>query len=287
MKLLSAAAIRRCLIADKGHLWISADFDQIELRVAAALAGENVLIDAAKRGESLHKTAAVRLFGPEHTDDQYRYTKNVNFGWLFGGGPYTLSQQAGITMAQATEIIRDYESTFTALTAYKRRKQNEILKSALNRTEYAAYMELKRRMYAYRYDTKEGKQAREGVKLQIKRLLYRKVGWVITPFGRRLPVDAEKAYTVVNYIVQSCAADLMKQAFLDVMADEELEPTVLLIVHDELLGQAPRKEAQHYADRYAEVMTRNFDGGAAVVPISASGKVLGRSWGSGYEKKAA
>lgn len=287
MKLLSAAAIRRCLIADRGHLWISADFDQIELRVAAALAGESVLIDAAKRGESLHKTAAVRLFGPNHTDDQYRYTKNVNFGWLFGGGPKTLSEQAGITMDQAIEIIRDYESTFTALTAYKRRKQNEILKSALSRNEYAAYMELKRRMYAFRYDTKEGKQARDGIKLEIKRLLYRKVGWVVTPFGRRLPVDAEKAYTVVNYIVQSCAADLMKQAFLDVMADEELEPTVLLIVHDELLGQAPRKKAEYFASRYAEVMTRDFDGGAAVVPISASGKVLGRSWGSGYERKAA
>jgi DNA polymerase-1 len=63
MKLLSSDTIRRCLIADKGMSIFSADFDQIELRVIAALAGEKVMIDAAKRGESLHKTAAVRLWG--------------------------------------------------------------------------------------------------------------------------------------------------------------------------------------------------------------------------------
>src|SRR3982751_4053941 len=96
MKLLSAAAVRRCLIADDGMSMFSADFDQIEMRVAAAFAGETVMIEAAKRGESLHKTAALQLWGPGYTPDQYRYTKNVNFGWLFGGGAYTLSRQAGI-----------------------------------------------------------------------------------------------------------------------------------------------------------------------------------------------
>lgn len=283
MQLLSAAAIRRCLIADPGYVIISADFDQVELRVAAALAGEKVLIEAAKKGESLHKTAAIRLFGKNHTDDQYRYTKNVNFGWLFGGGPKTLSEQAGITMQQAIDIIRDYEKTFTALTAYKKRVTREVITSALSRNELKAYYGLKQQMYSYRFDTKEGKASRAAIKLEISRLCYRKVGWVTTPFGRRLPVDAEKAYAGTNYIIQSCAADLMKHALLDVMGDPQCEPLVLLPIHDEILGQAKKRDAQWFADRFAEIMSREFEG----VPITASGKVYGKSWGHGYQKQDA
>lgn len=278
LKLLNASAIRRTLVADPGYAVFSADFDQIELRVAAGLAGETSLIEAAKRGESLHKAAAIKLFGPDYTPDQYRYTKNVNFGWLFGGGAKTLSEQAGIPMAQAIAIIKEYESTFTALSAYKRRITNEVLRDALSTQEYNAYRALKSRMYAYRTDTEEGRSARWHLQVEIKRLCRNRVGYVVTPFGRRLPVDAEKAYAGVNYIVQSTARDIMGHALLRVMADVEMEPSVLLIVHDELIGQAPVKHAEHYAKRYGELMSTTFMG----VPIDASGKVYGRSWGHGY-----
>jgi DNA polymerase I len=136
---------------------------------------------------------------------------------------------------------------------------------------------LRSRMYAYS-DEKEGKRAKAAIQIQLKRLLYRKIGYVTTPFGRRLVVDAHKAYTAVNYKVQSTAADLMKHALLDVMADPELEPTVLLLIHDEILGQARKREAEYIAQRYGEVMTREFMG----VPITATGKVYGKSWGHGY-----
>lgn len=281
MELLSAAAIRKCLGADPGHLMITADFDQVELRVAAALAGEQPLIDAAKRGESLHATAALRMFGQGFSEDQKRYAKNVNFGWLFGGGAKTLSDQAGIPIKLAVEIIRDYEAAFPRLTAYKRRMTEQVLRSALNPHEYKQYQALKRQMYYYDYNTVAGKAARKRIQAEIKRLCKRKIGYVTTPSGRRLVVDAEKPYTVVNYIVQSTAADLMKQALLDVMADEECFPYVLLPIHDEILGQAPEDEAAYFAERFAEIMTREFMG----VPIDATGKVLGRTWGDGYEKK--
>lgn len=281
MKLLSAAAVRRCLIADPGMHMFSADFDQIELRVAAAYAGEQVMIDAAKRGESLHKAAALQLWGPDYTPDQYRYTKNVNFGWLYGGGAYTLSRQAGIPLELAQTIIRQYEETFTALTKYKRRGQEEILRNALSGREYAVLKSLRSRMFNARSDTAEGKLLRAGFKLQISRLCYGKIGYVTTDYGRRLPIEADKAYRFMNYKVQSTSRDIMAEALLDVMADPELEPTVLLPVHDELLGQAPINKAEYIARRYGEVMSREFRG----VPITASGKVYGRSWGHGYIRK--
>lgn len=280
MKLLASDTIRRCFIADPGYLIFSADFDQIELRIAAALARESSLIEAAKRGESLHKIAAVRLFGPDHTPDQYRYTKNVNFGWLFGGGAKTLSDQAGIPIKQAAEIVAEYTKVFPALTAYKKREQESILRSAFTSDEYRRYRMLRSRMFSFRADTTEGRTARYMVKREIDRLCRGKVGYAVTATGRRLIVDADKSYSVVNYKIQSLARDIMAAAMLRVMADSELEPTLLLPIHDELLGQAPRRQAEHMAKRYGEVMTTQFQG----VPLDATGKVYGKSWGHGYRK---
>lgn len=278
MKLLSSAAIRRCLIADVGKVIITADFDQIEWRVIAALAGEQSMIDAAKRGESIHKLTAVKLFGADYNADQYKRTKNINFTWAFGGGAGTMTRRYGIPFDEATQLVNNYQEKFPALVAFKRKETEAILRSALSPMEYKVYREMRSRMYSCRYDTKEGKLARAAIQIQINRLLHRKIGYVITPFGRRLIVDASKAYTAVNYKVQSTAADLMKHALLDVMADPELAPTVLLLIHDEILGQARKREAEYVAERYAKVMTREF----MRVPITASGKVYGPSWGHGY-----
>lgn len=278
MKLLSSAAIRRCLVADPGKSILSADFDQIEWRVIAALAGEQSMIEAAKRGESIHKFAAARLFGLDYNADQYKRTKNINFTWAFGGGAGTMSRRYGIPLDEATALVNDYQAEFPALVAFKRKETEAILKSALTPMEYKMHRELRSRMYTLREDTKEGRLARAAIQIQLKRLLYRKIGYVTTPFGRRLVVDAHKAYTAVNYKVQSTAADLMKHALLDVMADPELEPTVLLLIHDEILGQARKRQAEYIAQRYGEVMSREFMG----VPITATGKVYGKSWGHGY-----
>lgn len=278
MKLLSADTIRRCLVADPGHLILSADFDQIELRIAAALAGEQILIDAAKRGEHLIKTSAVKLWGVDYNPDQYRYTKNVTYGWLFGGGAKTLSEQTGLPIGECQKMTTEYGNTFKALNAYKRSETQKIIDMALTTGEKAAYRELRNRMRYLRDDTPDGRKARYALQVQIDRLMYGKVGYVTTPFGRRLIVEAHKAYTVLNYKVQSTAADILKNALLDVLAVPELEPTVLLPIHDEILGQGPKRKAEWIAQRYGEVMSREFMG----VPITASGKVYGRSWGDGY-----
>lgn len=280
ISLLSADAIRRCLIADPGHVIISADFDQVELRVAAALAGERALIEAAKRNESLHKTVAVNMFGEDYTPDQYTLAKNTDFGWLFGAGAFTIARTAGVPVTKARDMINEFETSFPALVRYKRTKQSAIIKEALNPFEYKAYSALKQRMFLYDNNTRDGKAARKVLQLEIERLCYGKYGWAVTPFGRRMPVEATKAYKVVNYIIQSTASDLMKLALRDVMRDRRCEPYVLLPIHDEILGQAPKRTAQWYADRFAEIMTREFEG----VPISSSGKVYGRSWGDGYKK---
>lgn len=282
MKLLSADAIRRCVIADPGMSIFSADYDQIELRVIAALAGEQSMIEAAKKGESLHKLAAIRLFGEDYTPDQYKRCKNVNFTWAFGGTWFTMHERYGIPVSEAMSLVQDYESTFTALVRFKRRQQEKVLRSALSTQEYKAYKSLLNRMFIYDRKTVAGREARRLIQNEIKRLCYRKIGYITTQFGRRLPVEADKAYKAVNYEVQGSAADIMKHGLLRIMDDSELEPTVLLPIHDELLGQGPKRKALHLATRYGEVMSTEFLG----VPITASGTVYGRSWGHGYRKAA-
>lgn len=281
MKLLSSAAVRRIIVADPGYAIISADFDQVEWRILAALAGEQSMIAAIKRGESIHKYAATRLFGPDYTPDEYGRTKNINFTFAFGGGASKIASTYDIPYPEAQKLIADYTKEFPALVRYKRKQQEKVLKSALSSTEYRMVRSLQSRMFALKSNTSQGQKARALVKAQINRICYGKVGYITTPFGRRLPVDAVKPYSVVNYMVQPTAADLMKMALLDVMAEPELEPTVLLPIHDEILGQAPIDRAEYIVKRYAEVMTRKFMG----VPITASGEVYGKSWGHGYLRK--
>lgn len=280
MSLLSSAAVRRSVVADPGYSIISSDYDQIELRVAAALAGETALIEAAKKGISLHEIAAVKLFGISYTPDQYRYTKNVNFGWLFGGGPPTLAEQAGIPIATAARILKQYAKEFPNLTAYKRKMQNQILKEALSSSEYGLYLSLRSQMFEMRQDTVYGRARIADIKSRMNSLCYDKIAYVTTDYGRRLPVEASKAYRAVNYKVQSTARDILGDGLIAIMKDPELEPTVLLPIHDEILGQARKSKAEYIAQRYGEVMSTEYRG----VPITASGKVYGHSWGHGYMK---
>lgn len=238
------------------------------------------MIAAAKAGISLHHSAAVKLFGENYTPTQYGTTKNGNFLWLYGGGPSKLVDTVGIPLEEAKEFIGEYNHTFTQLVAYKRQRQKDVLRAALTPDEITMYYELRSHMWNCP-DTPNGRKARMLLKGQLDALTRRKVAWITTPFGRRLPVEANKAYKIVNYEVQSTAAHILGLALLDVMADPELEPTVLLPVHDELLGEAPTADAARFAERYGEVMTREFRG----VPLTASGSVYGKSWGHGYMKK--
>lgn len=280
MKLLSADTIRRCLIADPGKVILSADYDQIELRVIAALAGEQVMIDAAHRGESLHNATALQMFGEAFTPDEYRYSKNLNFGWAFGGGAQTLSEQTGLPFEKCKELVAQFEAAFPALRTFKRRVIDDVQGQALSPQEKKIYRALRSEMYNLRSDTRDGQQARKVLQGRINAMMRGKIGYVTNPFGRRLIVDAQTAYAGVNYLVQSSAADIMKQAFLRVMADTMLEPGILLVIHDEILAQTKPHVAELFAENLAVLMECDFMG----VPITASGKVYGKSWGDGYGK---
>ncbi|MFD5161001.1 DNA polymerase [Streptomyces hawaiiensis] len=104
---------------------------------------------------------------------------------------------------------------------------------------------------------------------------------VITPVGRRVPLDRDRVYAATNYAVQSTARDVLCQALLN-MHDKGLTEYLLLPIHDECLGSAPAGIVHDVAKEVAETMTMDFFG----VPLDADLKdaVGGRSWGSMYMK---
>lgn len=98
-----------------------------------------------------------------------------------------------------------------------------------------------------------------------------------TPAGRRLPLDEERLYSATNYVVQSTARDLLCLALVR-LDKSDVADNVLLPVHDEVIYQAPKAEAQGVANRIAEIMGTDFFG----VPIEADPACYGASWGHGY-----
>ncbi|MGW1268156.1 DNA polymerase [Streptomyces sp. NPDC002491] len=105
---------------------------------------------------------------------------------------------------------------------------------------------------------------------------------VMTPTGRRVPLDRDRVYAATNYAVQSTARDVLCQALLN-MHDRGLTEYLLLPIHDECLGSAPADVADDVAREVAEAMKMDFFG----VPLDTDPEVGGRSWGSLYMKTPA
>jgi len=224
--------IRRAVVADPGHMMIASDYDQIELRVLAALADVRGMKDAIDKGEDLHGYTAQLVYGDDFTKFHRKLMKGVGFGKVYGGGAATLSRQTGAPIDAVRAAVAEYDRVYPEIKRYAGRLQR--------RAEFGR---------------KE----------------------VVTISGRHLPLDRDRLYAATNYVVQSTARDVLAQAIVDLF-DAGLGDHLLLPVHDELLAQAPKRDADEVAREIGRVMTGDFYG----VPLTSTGEVTGRSWGSAY-----
>lgn len=224
--------IRRAVLADEGNLFVSADYDQIELRVLAALADVKAMKRAIEEGIDLHGYTATLVYGEGYTKPQRSLMKGVGFGKVYGGGAPTLSRQTGAPLEAVKGAIAEYDRVYPEIRRYSRRLQD--------RAQY-------------------GKRE------------------VVTASGRHLPLDRDRLYAALNYVIQSTARDVLAQAIVDLF-DAGLGDYLTLPIHDEILAQAPAAEAEEVAREIGRVMSVDFRG----VPLTASGEVTGPSWGHGY-----
>jgi len=208
--------IRRAFIADEGHVLISADYSQIELRVLAHLAEDEALIEAFVRGDDIHDQTALKIFGTDSGQDRHQLrstAKMINYALLYGKTAFTLAKDIGVTPQTAQAFIDAYFAGFPRVRTFIERTLEEARLSGVVKTMYG-----RRRL--------------------VPELTSR-------DFQRRSAAERE----AVNMPIQGSAADIMKRAMIDVQAALASYPDarMILTVHDELLFEVPKSQAEDVA----------------------------------------
>lgn len=235
-------AIRSAFVPAPGHVFVSADYSQFELRLAAVMANDQDLIDSFNKDEDIHtKTAAEVLGIPMEKVDKTmrRNAKVINFGVLYGMSPHGLSIATGMTRDEAKAFIDRYFELRKPIRDY----MDKIIEDA------------------------------------------KKDGYVQTIFGRRRPTpDLNSSNFVVregakraaiNMPIQGTEADLMKMAMLKVEKELEGLGKQILQVHDSILVECPKENAEKVAHILKETMEGIYE-----LPVKLKVDVsTGDNWG--------
>jgi DNA polymerase-1 len=236
--------IRRAFIADPGHVLISADYSQIELRVLAHMAGEQALIDAFHSGADIHERTGLQLFGPDSGLDLHLLrsrSKMVNYAVLYGKTSFTLAKDINVSQETAQEFIDAYFAGFPSVRAFIDRTLEEARQTGVVRT-----MAGRRRL-------------------------------VPNLTSRNFQMRAQAEREAVNMPIQGTAADILKKAMIDLHAElprRGLRTRMILTVHDELLFECERSEAE---EAVAVVRERMENAVTLSVPLTVD-VGIGENW---------
>ena len=240
--------IREAFIADEGHLLLSSDYSQIELRVLAHLSQDEGFIEIFKSDGDIHTRTACELFGitPENvTSEMRRRAKTVNFGIVYGISPYGLSQQLGIHPEEAKFYIDTYFMRHSGVKNYINTKISEAAETGYVSTIF------------------QRKRAIPELKSTNKN---------IRQLGERL---------AMNTPIQGSAADIIKIAMINIwrrLKKEGLRTKMLLQVHDELLFEVPIKEK----DKVQSLVREEMENAVKLdVPLKVDIGV-GRNWSEAH-----
>jgi DNA polymerase-1 len=204
--------IRHAFIAPPGHVILSADYSQIELRVLAHLSGDKVFCHAFANDEDIHTRTAAEVFGlfPEMvTPEMRRQAKTINFGIIYGQGAFSLAKQLGISRKTAEDFINTYKERHHGAITF--------LDSCIKEAEEQGCVRtiLGRRLPIPDIQSSNGN---------------------VLAFARR---------NAINYPIQGSAADIIKCAMIKVdsrIRSEHLDSRMIMQVHDELVFEVPEDE---------------------------------------------
>jgi DNA polymerase-1 len=244
--------IRAAFIAEPGNVLVSADYSQIELRLLAHFADMPSLKKAFADGLDIHAMTASEMFGtPIKGMDAAtrRRAKAINFGIIYGISAFGLANQLGIERSEAAAYIESYFEKFPGIRDYMDRMKEAC----------------------------------------------RKQGYVETLFGRRChyPEINSKNFSQrgfaerqsINAPLQGTAADIIRRAMIrmpEALRKAKLDARMLLQVHDELVFEAPEKEAEKTAELVAEVMSKAAEPAVHIsVPLVVE-TGIGKTWGEAH-----
>jgi DNA polymerase-1 len=221
--------IRDAFVAAEGHVLVSCDYSQVELRILAHLSGEPALRDAFIRGDDIHRATAAEVFGmaPGDVDKTTRdRAKAVNFGIVYGISDFGLGEQLGIPRADAGRYIEAYLQRYPRVQSF--------------------------------IDTTIANATQEGLVTTV----FGRRRPIPELSGRTVQQRQRGERLAVNTVIQGSAADIMKAAMVQAEADlngSGLAARLVLQIHDELLIEAPKGEAGRAGEIVRRAMVGAFD----------------------------
>ncbi|MGH2860900.1 MAG: DNA polymerase, partial [Solirubrobacteraceae bacterium] len=236
--------IRACFIAEPGNLLVSADYSQVELRLLAQIAQEDVLKEIFKRGEDVHAATAMRVFNvsADQIDPGMRSkSKMINYGIVYGLSAYGMADRLHIPQSEADEFISRYLEGFPAV--------KRFIEQTIEQGTEQGYV-----------------STLFGRRRQVQELRSRR--WEMRKQGERF---------AVNMVIQGTAADIMKIAMVrahSALAAEGLRTRLVLQIHDELLFEGPEAEAE----QVRALAIREMEAAYAMDPPLAVEAGVGSDW---------
>ena len=244
-------AIRDLFVAADGWEMVAIDYSQVELRLAAILSNDKVLLEVFGRGVDVHKAVAAQMFGVSQdavTSEQRSSAKTINFGVLYGMGAQSLSRSLKVPLTEADTFLSDYKKAFPSLFDHLDAIKKEVSSSGFVSTAFGRVRP-------------------------------------IPGISSSLPyVRAQAERTAANTVIQGTAADVIKLAMIGIdamLTKEELDGDVrmLLQIHDELLFEVRPAVTDNAIEKIVAVMESVYPKDKKPIPLSVSvGR--GSSWGS-------
>jgi DNA polymerase I len=237
--------IRKAFIArDENYTLVSADYSQIELRIIAALCGEENMIEAFRNNEDIHKSTAAKVFNvplEEVTKEQRSHAKTVNFGIIYGVSAFGLSNQTNLSRKESAELIDAYYKTYPKLKSF--------ISDQVDFARENGYVETISGRRRYLKDINSANAIVRG--------------------------GAER--NAVNAPIQGSAADIIKIAMINIhkkLKSENWQSKMLLQVHDELVFDVHNSELEKIQPMIKHEMENAFK---MIVPLEVE-IGMGKNW---------
>jgi DNA polymerase-1 len=242
------ATVRRAFIPkDEDHVIISSDLDQVEFRLTANLSQDQKLIalfqEADRTGGDVFTSIMQQVYADDtlqKSDPRRKLIKGVVYGKLYGAGVTTMALTAGVADAQMKDVVDAFDSNYPGVK----------------------------------------KMAAEIEDVGMRRLRSEGTGYVKTKTGRRLPCDADRVYSLTNYLIQSSAAEIFKQNLIK-LDQADLTEYLIVPVHDEIVLNAPRDQVEEIKKVVQECMTTSE---GWEVPLTAGVDGPFENWGAKYDE---
>lgn len=226
----SGREIRKAFTASDGeHLFLSADYSQIELRIMAALSGDAHMLEAFRKGQDIHAATAAKIYKVELnevTADMRRKAKTANFGIIYGISSFGLAQRLNIPRKEAKELIDGYFENFPRI--------KEYMNESIDKARKQGYVETIKGRRRYLNDINSANAMVRGI--------------------------AER--NAINAPIQGSAADIIKIAMINIhraIQENGLQSKLLLQVHDELNFDVPITELEQMKQLVKEQMESAVD----------------------------